>query len=36
MNPVPPVFVVDDEEPVRAGLARRLRAIGMQQPPWPV
>ncbi len=30
MNPVPPVFVVDDEEPVRAGLARLLRAIGMQ------
>jgi two-component system response regulator FixJ len=25
----PPVFVVDDEEPVRAGLARLLRALGM-------
>ena len=26
---MPPVFVIDDEEPVRAGLARLLRAIGM-------
>ena len=25
----PPVFVIDDEEPVRSGLARLLRAIGM-------
>ena len=25
----PPIFVIDDEEPVRAGLARLLRAIGM-------
>lgn len=29
MNPHPPVFVVDDEEPVRAGLARLLNAIGV-------
>jgi CheY-like chemotaxis protein len=28
-NPAPPVFIVDDEEPVRSGLARLLRAIGM-------
>lgn len=28
-NYVPPVFLVDDEEPVRNGLARLLRAIGM-------
>ena len=28
-NPAPPVFVVDDEEPVRAGLARLLRTLGM-------
>jgi FixJ family two-component response regulator len=27
-NP-PPIFVIDDEEPVRSGLARLLRAIGM-------
>jgi FixJ family two-component response regulator len=25
----PPIFIIDDEEPVRAGLARLLRAIGM-------
>jgi FixJ family two-component response regulator len=25
----PPIFVVDDEEPVRTGLARMLRAIGL-------
>lgn len=25
----PPVFVIDDEEPVRAGLARLLRSLGM-------
>ncbi len=25
----PPIFVIDDEEPVRSGLARLLRAIGM-------
>ena len=29
-NPPPAVFVVDDEEPVRVGLARLLRAIGME------
>lgn len=29
-TPQPPVFIVDDEEPVRAGLSRLLRAIGMQ------
>ncbi|MSO56400.1 MAG: response regulator [Acidobacteria bacterium] len=29
-NPSPSVFVVDDEELVRQGLARLLRAIGMQ------
>ena len=30
MNDVPPpIFVIDDEEPVRSGLARLLRAIGM-------
>ena len=29
-NPPPAVFVVDDEEPVREGVARLLRAIGMQ------
>ena len=28
MNPNPPVFVVDDEEPVRASLAKLLRAMG--------
>jgi FixJ family two-component response regulator len=28
MNPNPPVFVVDDEEPVRVSLAKLLRAIG--------
>jgi FixJ family two-component response regulator len=26
---IPPVFVIDDEEPVRSGLARLLRAIGV-------
>ncbi|MEO5740968.1 MAG: response regulator [Vicinamibacterales bacterium] len=26
---LPPIFVIDDEEPVRSGLARLLRAIGM-------
>ena len=25
----PPIFIIDDEEPVRSGLARLLRAIGM-------
>jgi two-component system response regulator FixJ len=25
----PPVFIIDDEEPVRAGLARLLRSLGM-------
>jgi FixJ family two-component response regulator len=25
----PPIFVIDDEEPVRAGLARLLRSLGM-------
>ena len=25
----PPIFVIDDEEPVRSGLARLLRGIGM-------
>lgn len=25
----PPIFVIDDEEPVRSGLARLLRAIGI-------
>ena len=29
IDPPPPIFVIDDEEPVRAGLARLLRAIGM-------
>lgn len=28
MNPHPPVFVIDDEEPVRLSLAKLLRAIG--------
>ena len=28
-TPAPQVFIVDDEEPVRSGLARLLRAIGM-------
>jgi FixJ family two-component response regulator len=28
MNPHPPVFVVDDEEPVRVSLAKLLRAMG--------
>jgi FixJ family two-component response regulator len=28
MNPPPPVFVIEDEEPVRASLARLLSAIG--------
>lgn len=28
MNPPPPVFIVEDEEPVRASLARLLNAIG--------
>lgn len=28
MNPNPPVFVVDDEEPVRVSLGKLLRAIG--------
>ena len=28
MNPTPPVFVIDDEEPVRVSLAKLLRAIG--------
>lgn len=28
MNPNPPVFVIDDEEPVRVSLAKLLRAIG--------
>jgi len=27
-NPNPPVFVIDDEEPVRVSLAKLLRAIG--------
>ncbi len=29
MNPHPPVFVVDDEEPVRKSLSRLLNAIGV-------
>jgi len=29
MNPHPPVFVVEDEEPVRLSLAKLLRAIGV-------
>ncbi len=29
MNPHPPVFIVEDEEPVRASLAKLLRAIGV-------
>ena len=29
MNPHPPVFVVEDEEPVRSSLERLLRAIGV-------
>lgn len=28
MNPPPPVFIIEDEEPVRASLAKLLRAIG--------
>jgi two-component system response regulator FixJ len=28
MNPNPPVFVIDDEEPVRLSLAKLLRAMG--------
>ena len=28
MNPQPPVFVIDDEEPVRLSLAKLLRALG--------
>ncbi len=28
MNPNPPVFVVDDEEPVRVSLSKLLRAMG--------
>lgn len=28
MNPNPPVFVIDDEEPVRVSLAKLLRAMG--------
>lgn len=28
MNPHPPVFVIDDEEPVRVSLAKLLRAMG--------
>ncbi len=28
MNPNPPVFVVDDEEPVRTSLSKLLRAMG--------
>jgi FixJ family two-component response regulator len=28
-NPPPRVFIVDDEEPVRGGLARLLRGISM-------
>jgi two-component system response regulator FixJ len=28
MNPMPPVFVIDDEEPVRVSLAKLLRAMG--------
>lgn len=28
MSPNPPVFVVDDEEPVRVSLAKLLRALG--------
>ena len=29
MNPHPPIFVVDDEEPVRKSLSRLLNAIGV-------
>ena len=29
MNPHPPMFVVDDEEPVRKSLSRLLKAIGV-------
>ncbi|HET9467812.1 MAG TPA: response regulator [Vicinamibacterales bacterium] len=29
MTDTPPIFVIDDEEPVRSGLARLLRAIGI-------
>ena len=28
MTPTPPVYVIDDEEPVRASLAKLLRAMG--------
>lgn len=33
--PLPPVFVVDDEEPVRSSLARLLRAIGFPSLTFP-
>jgi len=29
MNPDPPVFVIDDEEPVRVSLGKLLRALGV-------
>lgn len=29
MNPHPPVFVIDDEEPVRVGLGKLLHALGV-------
>ena len=35
MNPNPPVFVIDDEEPVRLSLAKLLRAIGFPSLTFP-
>ena len=35
MNPNPPVFVIDDEEPVRASLAKLLRAMGYPTQSFP-
>jgi FixJ family two-component response regulator len=35
MNPNPPVFVIDDEEPVRLSLAKLLRAMGYPSRAFP-
>ena len=35
MNPNPPVFVIDDEEPVRVSLGKLLRALGVPSQTFP-
>ena len=35
MNPNPPVFVIDDEEPVRVSLSKLLRAMGYPTQSFP-